>query len=212
MTTTTPAIDSTTGRGPVPDRSEVSDRGLGAWMRSNLTTQGYCLTTRERRELSLALRFSTGTCLLLVATALALESPAMIFALSGVGLIAGLTARHPFDLVWNHGIRRLTGRPSAAAQPNPASPRVQDRDGLAAAPRRPAHGRRDDRCAGSRRAAARGVWHRDRHQPLPTVRDVRVVGSPHQSKRSRGHLARSGHGATRGGPISSAQSRDHPKD
>jgi Domain of unknown function (DUF4395) len=112
-----PAIDSTTGRGLVPIRSEVSDRSLGAWMRANLTTQGYCITDQERCELSLALRFSTATCLVLVATALALESPVMIFALSGVGLVAGLTARHPFDLLWNHGVRRLTGGP--ALPPNP---------------------------------------------------------------------------------------------
>lgn len=32
----------------------------GTWMRSNLTTQGYCLSDAERRELSVALRFSTG--------------------------------------------------------------------------------------------------------------------------------------------------------
>ncbi len=112
-----PAIDSTTGRGLVPIRSEVADPGLGAWMRANLTTQGYCLTDQERRELSLALRFSTGTCLLLVATGLAIESPAMIFALSGVGLVAGFAVRHPFDLLWNHGVRRLTGGP--ALPPNP---------------------------------------------------------------------------------------------
>jgi hypothetical protein len=112
-----PAIDSTSGRRLAPARPEGPDRSLGAWMRANLTTQGYCLTDRERRELSLALRFSTGTCLLLVATALALESPAMSFALSGVGLVAGFTARHPFDLLWNHGVRRLTGDP--ALPPNP---------------------------------------------------------------------------------------------
>ncbi len=35
-------------------------------MRSNLTTQGYCLSDTERRELSLGLRFSTGLCLTLV--------------------------------------------------------------------------------------------------------------------------------------------------
>jgi hypothetical protein len=53
----------------------------GAWMRSNLTTQGYCLSDAERRELSLALRFSTGLCLTLVVVAFALESPVMVFAL-----------------------------------------------------------------------------------------------------------------------------------
>ena len=92
-------------------------RRLGSWMRGNLTTQGYCLSDAERRRLSLGLRFSTGACLLLVITALALESSAMIFALTGVGLLAGLTSRHPFDLVWNLGVRRLTGDPPLP--PNP---------------------------------------------------------------------------------------------
>src|SRR5436190_1360817 len=98
--------------------NDPHDRTLATWMRGNLTTQGYCLSDDERRRLSLALRFSTGTCLLLVITALALESPAMIFALSGVGLVAGFARRHPFDLVWNYGVRHLTvGGP--ALPPNP---------------------------------------------------------------------------------------------
>src|SRR5205085_6532712 len=56
----------------------LDHRRLGRWMRGNLTTQGYCLSDDERRRLSLGLRFSTGTCLLLVITALALESSAMM--------------------------------------------------------------------------------------------------------------------------------------
>jgi Domain of unknown function (DUF4395) len=90
----------------------------GAWMRSNLTTQGYCLSDAERRELSLALRFSTGLCLTLVVVALALESPVMVFALSGIGLIAGFSARHPFDHLWNRVVRHAVGGP--ALPPNPA--------------------------------------------------------------------------------------------
>jgi hypothetical protein len=87
-------------------------------MRANLTTQGYRLSDIERSELWLALRFSTGLCLALVVAALALESPAMVFGLSGLGLVASFSARHPFDNLWNHGIRRLTGGP--ALPPNPA--------------------------------------------------------------------------------------------
>jgi len=87
-------------------------------MRGNLTTQGYCLSDEERRRLAVGLRFSTGTCLLLVIGALALESAAMVLALSGIGLVAALTPRHPFDLVWNHGVRHFTGQPSLP--PNPA--------------------------------------------------------------------------------------------
>jgi hypothetical protein len=87
------------------------------WMRSNLATQGYCLSDSERHELWLGLRFSTGLCLTLVVVALALESPVMVFALSGVGVIAGFSARHPFDHLWNHGVRQLVGGPPLP--PNP---------------------------------------------------------------------------------------------
>jgi hypothetical protein len=62
-------------------------QSAGAWMRANLTTQGYCLTDTERRELAIGLRFSTGLCLSLVVLALVLESPAMVFALSAIGLV-----------------------------------------------------------------------------------------------------------------------------
>ena len=86
-------------------------------MRENLTTQGYCLSDRERRELAVGLRFSTGLCLALVLVALALRSAPMVFALCGVGLVAGFTARHPFDYVWNHAVRQAFGAP-----PLPPSP------------------------------------------------------------------------------------------
>ena len=83
------------------------------WMRSNLATQGY----GERRQLWLGVRFSTGLCLTLVLVALALESPVVRFALFGIGVIAGFTARHPFDHLWNHGVRQLVGGPPLP--PNP---------------------------------------------------------------------------------------------
>jgi len=94
----------------------------GAWMRGNLTTQGYCLSDDERRDLALGLRFSTGVCLSLVVVALALASPVMVFALSGVGAIAGFGARHPFDHLWNRGVRHLVGAPALP----PSPPRRRD--------------------------------------------------------------------------------------
>ncbi|MHB8693213.1 MAG: DUF4395 family protein [Solirubrobacteraceae bacterium] len=93
-----------------------------AWMRSNLTTQGYCLSDTQRRDLSLGLRFSTGVCLSLVAVALVLQSPVMLFALSAIGVVASFSATHPFDHLWNHGVRHLVRGP--ALPPNP--PRRRD--------------------------------------------------------------------------------------
>jgi hypothetical protein len=83
----------------------------GAWMRANLTTQGYCLSDSERRALWFGLRFPTGACLALVVVALALES-APFFA-----VLVGFTSRHPFDYVWNYAVRRVARAP--ALPPNP---------------------------------------------------------------------------------------------
>jgi hypothetical protein len=97
-------------------------RNAGTWMRANLTTQGYCLTDAERRELAVGLRFSTGLCVSLVVVALVLESPAMVFALAGIGVVAGFAARHPFDYLWNLGVRHALGAP--ALPPNPQRRRL----------------------------------------------------------------------------------------
>jgi hypothetical protein len=90
---------------------------MTAWIRKNLATQGYCLSDAEKRELAVGLRFSTGLCLLIVITALALRSGAMLMALVPIGGIAGFAARHPFDYVWNGAVRHLAGGP--ALPPNP---------------------------------------------------------------------------------------------
>jgi hypothetical protein len=87
------------------------------WMGSKLTTQGYCLSEREQRRLRLGLRFPTGACLALVITGLALESAPMLFVLVGIGAVGGFSSRHPFDYVWNHGVRHLFRAP--ALPPNP---------------------------------------------------------------------------------------------
>lgn len=89
----------------------------GGWMRENLTMQGYCLTDAERRRLAIGLRFSTGLCLSLAVVALALQSPIMVFMLAGIGVVASFAAQHPFDHLWNHGVRHLFG--ALTLPPNP---------------------------------------------------------------------------------------------
>lgn len=87
------------------------------WMEGNLATQGYRLAERERRVLWLGLRFSTGVCLALTTVALIAGSPAAFLALAGIGAVAGVSARHPFDHAWNGAVRHLVGAP-----PLPPSP------------------------------------------------------------------------------------------
>lgn len=88
-----------------------------SWMNDNLKVQGYCLTDEESHALRLGLRFSTALCLALVVTGLVLQSAALILALVPIGAVAGWTRRHPFDLIWNHGLRHLSRAPELP--PNP---------------------------------------------------------------------------------------------
>lgn len=90
---------------------------LAAWMDDNLRTQGYCLSPADVRGLRVGLRFPTALCLALVVVALALQSAPMLFVLSSIGLVAGFTSRHPFDLLWNAGLRHLLRAPELP--PNP---------------------------------------------------------------------------------------------
>jgi hypothetical protein len=90
-----------------------------SWIDDNLGVQGYCLTAEESRRLRWGLRFPTTLCLVLAVTGLALQSTALILALVPIGAIAGWTPRHPFDLIWNHGIRHLTGAPELPPNPTP---------------------------------------------------------------------------------------------
>ena len=90
-----------------------------AWINSNLAVQGYCLTAEQSRVLRVGLRFPTALCLALAVTGLALQSAVLILALVPIGAVAGWTARHPFDLLWNHGLRHLSGAPELPPNPTP---------------------------------------------------------------------------------------------
>jgi hypothetical protein len=90
-----------------------------SWTEQNLAFQGYCLSSEESRALRWGLRLPTALCLGLVVTGLALQSAALILALVPIGAVAGWTSRHPFDLIWNHGLRYPTGAPELPANPTP---------------------------------------------------------------------------------------------
>lgn len=98
---------------------EGTRRGAESWVNANLAVQGYRLTAEESCALRVGLRFPTALCLAFVITGLALESAALILALVPVGAIAGWTPRHPFDLLWNHGVRHLNGAPELPPNPTP---------------------------------------------------------------------------------------------
>ena len=90
-----------------------------SWTDRNLAVQGYCLTGKESMALRSGLRFPTALCLALVVTGLALQSAVLLLALVPIGALAGWTRRHPFDLIWNYGLRHLSGAPELPPNPTP---------------------------------------------------------------------------------------------
>jgi hypothetical protein len=88
-----------------------------SWTERNLAVQGYRLSSQESRALRWGLRFPTALCLMLVAAGLVLQSAGLILAMVPIGAAAGWTGRHPFDLIWNQGLRHLSGAPELP--PNP---------------------------------------------------------------------------------------------
>jgi Domain of unknown function (DUF4395) len=101
------------------EQGRVSTPRRRGWMDGNLDVQGYCLTPEESHSLRWGLRFPTALCLLLVVTALTLQSAVLILALVPIGVIAGWTRHHPFDLIWNGGVRHLSGAPDLRPNPTP---------------------------------------------------------------------------------------------
>lgn len=90
-----------------------------SWTDRNLAVQGYCMSAEESHALRWGLRFPTALYLGLVVIGLVLQSTVLILALVPVGAVAGWTSRHPFDLLWNYGLRHLSGAPELPANPTP---------------------------------------------------------------------------------------------
>jgi hypothetical protein len=89
-----------------------------SWTHANLEVQGYQLGTDEARALRIGLRFPTALCLVLVVTGLALDSAVIIALLVPIGAVAGWTARHPFDHIWNGALRHTLNAPPLPANPS----------------------------------------------------------------------------------------------
>jgi hypothetical protein len=88
-------------------------------MDANLAVQGYRLTADRSRALRVGLRFPTALCLVAVVAGLALQSALLILVLVPIGAIAGWTSHHPFDLIWNHGLRHVAHAPELPPNPPP---------------------------------------------------------------------------------------------
>lgn len=92
-----------------------------SWSRGCLTMQGYgSLSDGERRGLWLGLRFSPALCFAGIALGTALASPVLLLAMAVAAGVGGfLTAKHPFDYIYDASLRPLLGGPSVPPSPTP---------------------------------------------------------------------------------------------
>lgn len=65
-------------------------------------------------------RLAFGLCTAIAAGGTALGTPAVLLGLVPVALLGAVFPVHPFDLLYNHGIRRLTGTPALPRRGAPA--------------------------------------------------------------------------------------------
>lgn len=83
---------------------------LSPRVKRRLRVQGYaCLNDRSFREVVPWTRFSPALCSAIGAVGTALASPLILGALVPFAALGAVFRTHPFDLIYNHGIRHLTG-------------------------------------------------------------------------------------------------------
>lgn len=87
--------------------------------RKRLETQGFCdIDDETLARVEPWLRWSPALCAIVAAVGTALASPAILWGLAPFAALGAIFRVHPFDLVYNLGLRRLTRTP--ALPPNGA--------------------------------------------------------------------------------------------
>lgn len=79
----------------------------------NIQAQGFCgLDDKTCAQINYPLRLSPAICMLWAAVGTALASPTILWVLVPFAFLGAILPGHPFDVLYNHGLRRLTGAPA----------------------------------------------------------------------------------------------------
>jgi len=79
-------------------------------MRCRLEAQGYLgLSDEELREVGPWARLATGLCMTWTLVGTILASAELLWAMVPIAALGALLPWHPFDLIYNHGLRHLKG-------------------------------------------------------------------------------------------------------
>jgi hypothetical protein len=86
-------------------------------VRSRLEAQGFCgLDDAALQQLAPWLRWSPAIGTLVMVIGVAFQSSAVLWLLAATTLVGVLLPSHPFDLLYNHGVRYLTRTPPLPKQ------------------------------------------------------------------------------------------------
>ena len=86
-------------------KAQIDTRAL-----KNLDVQGFdSIPVEELAPVANWLRLPYMGCAALAITAVSMASPVMLWSLAVIAALAALFPVHPFDLIYNHGIRHLRG-------------------------------------------------------------------------------------------------------
>ena len=81
-------------------------------LRKRLETQGYvCYTDKELHDHQLGIRFAYGMCITFVSIGLVLSNIYVLAFAMAVAFMAIILPRHPFDYVFNYGVRFIWRKP-----------------------------------------------------------------------------------------------------
>jgi len=81
-------------------------------IRENIQAQGFCgLDDKTYAQINYPLRLSPAICMLWTAVGTALASPTILWALAPFAALGAILPGHPFDVLYNYGLRHLMGTP-----------------------------------------------------------------------------------------------------
>jgi hypothetical protein len=81
-------------------------------VRRNILAQGFCdVDEGTCARINYALRLSPAICMIWTAIGTFLQSPLVLGALVPFAVLGAILPGHPFDILYNHGLRHLNGGP-----------------------------------------------------------------------------------------------------
>jgi hypothetical protein len=81
-------------------------------VRANIQAQGFCgLDDKTCAQINYPLRLSPAICMVWAAVGTALASASILWALVPFAALGAILPGHPFDVLYNHGLRHLFGTP-----------------------------------------------------------------------------------------------------